>query len=406
MYYNKNAGDPTKWLYEPDRTRQAFNDKTWNNASGRLTAQVTPRNKVNVFWDEQKVCSSCENGGNYANATTSPEANGYGDLHPMRFQQATWSSPVNNKLLVEGGIGYFFSRWGGRAKEDPNTENLVRIIEQCSAGCANNGGIPGLMYRSQTTDLFSDGRNKNITTTWRASLAYVTGAQSFKFGYIGNRLGDIRSANRGANDLRYRTNNGVPNQLTMYIHDFQNDLWMRNDAFFVQEQWTIKRLTLSGALRFDHAWSWAPEQRLESRFLTTPLAFDRTPVVDSYKDITPRLSAAFDLFGNGRTALKATLGKYLESTITASNYGLGNPTSRIAQNVSRTWTDHNGNWNPDCDLLNPAHTGSAGVRRRLLRCLLERELRHHALQQHHRPGNPGGLGRAAVGLELGRVGAA
>ena len=86
---------------------------------------MTPRNKVNIFWDEQSVCASCENGGNYANATTSPEANGYGDLTPMRFQQATWNSPVNNKLLLEGGFGYFFSRWGGRAKEDPNTEDLV-----------------------------------------------------------------------------------------------------------------------------------------------------------------------------------------------------------------------------------------------------------------------------------------
>ena len=35
-------------------------------------------------------------------------------------------------------------------------QNLVRVIEQCSAGCAANGNIPGLMYRSQTTDLFSD----------------------------------------------------------------------------------------------------------------------------------------------------------------------------------------------------------------------------------------------------------
>ena len=354
MYYNRNAGDPTKWLYEADTTRQAFNDKTWHNASGRLTAQVTPRNKFNVFWDEQKVCASCENGGNYANATTSPEANGYGDLHPMRFQQATWTSPLNSRVLIEGGFGYFFSRWGGRAKEDPNTESLVRVIEQCSAGCANNGGIPGLMYRSQTTDLFSDGRNKNITTTWRASLSYVTGAHSLKFGYIGNKLGDIRSANRGANDLRYRVNNGVPNQLTMYIHEYQNDLWMRNDAFFAQEQWTLGRLTVSGALRFDHAWSWAPPQRLDSRFLRQPLVFDETPVVDSYKDITPRVAVAYDLFGTGRTAVKGTLGKYLESTITASNYGLGNPTSRIAQNVSRTWADGNGNWNPDCDLLNPA----------------------------------------------------
>jgi hypothetical protein len=353
MYYNKNAGDPNKWLYEPDLTRQAFNDKTWQNASGRITAQVTPRNKVNVFWDEQSVCASCENGGNYANATTSPEANGYGDLTPMRFQQATWTSPVNNKLLLEGGFGYFFSRWGGRAKEDPNTENLVRIIEQCAAGCAANGNIPGLMYRSQTTDLFSDGRNKNITTTWRASAAYVTGSSTLKFGYIGNQLGDIRSANRGANDLRYRVNNGVPNQLTQYVHNQQNDLWMRNDALYLQQQWTRGRLTLQGALRYDRAKSWAPEQRLETRFWANALEFDETPVVDAYNDLTPRAAVTYDLFGTGRTALKATLGKYLESTVTASNYGLGNPTSRIATNVTRTWTDRNGNWTPDCDLRNP-----------------------------------------------------
>jgi hypothetical protein len=353
MYYNKNAGDPNKWLYDPDFSRQAFNDKTWQNASLRITTQVTPRNKVNVFWDEQSVCAKCENGGNYANATTSPEANGYGDLTPMRFQQATWNSPVSNKLLLEGGFGYFFSRWGGRAKTDPNTENLVRIIEQCAAGCPANGNIPSLMYRSQTTDLFSDGRNKNITTTWRASAAYVTGGNSFRFGYIGNQLGDLRSANRGANDLRYRVNNGVANQLTQYVHDQQNDLWMRNHALYAQQQWTRGRLTLQGALRFDRASSWAPAQQLESRFWAQPLVFAETPVVDSYKDLTPRAAVTYDLFGDGKTALKGTLGKYLESTVTASNYGLGNPTSRIATNVTRTWTDRNNNWNPDCDLQNP-----------------------------------------------------
>jgi hypothetical protein len=184
-------------------------------------------------------------------------------------------------------------------------------------------------------------------------MAYVTGGNTFRVGYIGNQLGDIRSANRGANDLRYRVNNGVPNQLTQYVHDQQNDLWMRNHALYAQQQWTRGRLTLQGALRFDRASSWAPPQRLESRFWATPLVFDRTPVVDSYKDLTPRAAVTFDLFGNGKTALKATLGKYLESTVTASNYSLGNPTSRLATNVTRTWTDRNGNWNPDCDLSNP-----------------------------------------------------
>src|SRR4051812_32233361 len=243
LYFNVNEGNPNAWTYVPNKARQAFNDKTYVNGSLRLSMQLSPRNKLNLFWDEQNVCNACENGGNYANALTSPEANGYGDLHPMRAQQATYSSPLNNRILIEGGFGYFFSRWGGRAKENPNTESLIKIIEQCTAGCPVNGNIPGLTYRSQSVDLFSDGRNKNTTTTWRGSVSFVSGASSLKIGYQGSLLGDIRSANRGSNALRYRVNNGVPNQLTMFINDFQNDLWMRDDAFYAQEQWTFNKLT-------------------------------------------------------------------------------------------------------------------------------------------------------------------
>ena len=365
MYYNQNAGDPTKWLYVPDPTRQAFNDKTWQNASGRLTMQVSQRNKLNIFWDEQRVCQACENGGNYANAVTSPEANGYGDLTPMRFQEASWTNTFSNKVLIDGGFGYFFSRWGGRAKQDPNTESLVKVVEQCTGArkalndprpgpCPDNGNIPGLTYRSQTVDLFSDGRNKNITTTWRAGISFVTGSWTTKVGYYGNQLGDLRSANRGPNNLRYRVDNGIPNQLTEFINNFQNDLWMRDHALFVQEQWTLNRLTVQGALRFDHASSWAPAQQIgPERFMPNPLIFPRTPVVDSYKDFSPRMSVTYDLFGNGKTALKGSFGRYLESTITASNYSLANPTSRIVSNVSRPWTDANNNFTPDCNLLNP-----------------------------------------------------
>ena len=354
IYYNKNEGKADQWLYVPDLSRQAFNDKTWVNGSARLTAQLSPRNKLNLFWDEQKVCGSCENGGNYANALTSPEANGFGDLHPMRAQQVTYSSPVSSKVLLEGGFGYFFSRWGGRAKENPNTEALVKMVEQCTAGCAANGGIPNLTYRSQTVDLFSDGRNKNVTTTWRASASFVSGSKSIKVGYQGSQLGDLRSANRGSNALRYRVNNGVPNQLTMFINQYQQDLWMRDDALYAQGQWTMSRLTLQGGLRYDRAWSWSPEQQEgPTRFLPVALVFPETPGVDSYKDLTPRMAATYDVFGNGKTALKGNIGKYLEATITASNYGIANPTSRIVSNVSRTWTDADRDFTPDCDLLNP-----------------------------------------------------
>ncbi|MEO8257755.1 MAG: carboxypeptidase-like regulatory domain-containing protein [Acidobacteriota bacterium] len=355
MYHNKNAGDPTAWTYVPDLNRQAFQDRTNHNFNLRLTSQLTPRNKLNFFWDEQYACKSCVNGGQ--GALNSPEAGSRGDQWPIQVRQLTWSSPITNRLLIEVGAGQYRADWGGRQKTDPYTGNLIRMTEQCTAGCPDNGNIPGLIYRSQSADLFLSGRNGNRTYMWRAILSHVTGSRTFKAGYTANLLGDLRSANRAPNALLYRVNNGVPNQFTMYINDFQNDLWMRNDGFFVQEGWTTSRLTVQGALRFDHAWTWAPpQQEGPATYLPQALVYPRTPVVDSFWDIDPRASAVYDLFGNGKTAIKATFGRYLEATVTGTSsvYALGNPTSRIAQNVSRAWTDANRNFGIDCDILNPA----------------------------------------------------
>ena len=354
MYHNKNAGDPNAWTYVPDLSRQAFQDRTNHNFNLRLTSQLTPRNKLNFFWDEQYACKSCENGGQ--GALNSPEAGSRGDQWPIQVRQLTWTSPVTNQLLIEVGAGQYRADWGGRQKTDPYTGHLVRMQEQCTAGCPDNGNVPGLLYRSQSADLFLSGRNGNRTYMWRAVVSHVTGSRTFKAGYTANLLGDLRSANRAPNALLYRVNNGVPNQFTMYINNFQNDLWMRGDGFFVQEGWTTSRLTLQGALRLDHAWTWAPpQQEGPATFLPEPLIYPRTPVVDSFWDISPRASAVYDLFGDGKTAIKATVGRYLEATVTGTSsvYALGNPTSRIAQNVSRSWTDANRNYAIDCDVLTP-----------------------------------------------------
>jgi len=52
IYYNLNAGDPTKWLYAPDLSRSVANKQTGSiNPTLRITAQLTPRNKLNLYWD-------------------------------------------------------------------------------------------------------------------------------------------------------------------------------------------------------------------------------------------------------------------------------------------------------------------------------------------------------------------
>jgi hypothetical protein len=60
MFANANTGNPSSWSYSPDTTLQARND-TATLANGlRLTWQVSQRNKINLFWDEQHGCSGAQ----------------------------------------------------------------------------------------------------------------------------------------------------------------------------------------------------------------------------------------------------------------------------------------------------------------------------------------------------------
>lgn len=364
QFYNTNAGDPTKWLYAPDLSKPGFSDRTWENISGRLTWQVTPRNKIGGYWDEQWVCRKCE--GNTIGITTpavvSPEANGPNQTLPLRVPQVTWSSPVTNRLLLDAGFGGTYYGWGNFERDPNPTHDLIKVTEQCASGCANNGNRPGIVYRSQDW-----GDNRTGSYTWRGSVAYVTGRHSFKVGYQGTLMTDDRTWNTNSTDLWYRFNNGIPNQLTQTISPWINNARAGWNALFAQEQFNMGRLTLQGALRFDVAKSWFPAQNIgPDRFLAVAYSFPETKGVNSYKDITPRFGAAYDVFGNGKTALKANFGRYLEGVGVQLTYANSNPTLRIPTStgpfgvpgVTRTWIDANANLVPDCDLSNPQANGN------------------------------------------------
>jgi hypothetical protein len=286
-------------------------------------------------------------------ARVSPEAIGNGS-GTFRVPQATWSSPVTNRFLLDAGFGGNYNGYGHRERKGNTTRPLIRVSEQCAAGCPANGDIPGLVYRSQDwLDAWQGSWN------WRASASFVTGAHSLKLGYQGNYLTDDQVWYTNDEQLAYRLNNGIPNQLTQYIAPYQRDSRAAFYGIYAQEQWTLGKLTLQGALRFDHARSWFPEQQEgPSRFLPEAIKFPSTPGVDSYNDLSPRVGAAYDLFGNGKTALKANIGKYLEGAGIQLNFANPNPTFRLPgtglpRTATRTWIDANSNFQPDCDLLNP-----------------------------------------------------
>ena len=74
----------------------------------------------------------------------------------------------------------------------------------------------------------------------------------------------------------------------------------------------------------------------------------------SWDDVTPRMGVAYDLFGNGKTAVKVNIGKYMEA-FTATNSDLDlNPLIRTDRSARRgRGPTRNKDFVPNCDLRNP-----------------------------------------------------
>jgi len=323
VYYNRNAGDSGAWRYVPDTTRLSYSDRTFERGAGRLTWQITPRNKISGFWDAQTICRTCTGAtpGQAEPQQISPEAVGVLGRR-LDVTQASWSSPFSNRLLFEAGYGGTFFGVGTFEREPNPTRDLVRVVEQCASGCATNGNIPGLTYRSQDFSVAHTG-----SYLWKGSVAFVSGMQTLKAGYQQTLMTDDRTWMTNDQSLTYGVDNGRPTQLTQSISPWVNNARVAWNAVFLQDEWTHRRLTLQAAVRFDRAWSWFPVQQLgPSRFLPTPIVVPETRGVNSYKDITPRFGAAYDLVGNGRTAVKLSIGKFLEGAGASGNYATANPT--------------------------------------------------------------------------------
>jgi hypothetical protein len=137
-------------------------------------------------------------------------------------------------------------------------------------------------------------------------------------------------------------------------------------SVFMQDQWTRSRMTLQGALRYDYVYSWAPAEHngtdQTTRFNPNPVRFAKTDSVTGYHDLSPRFGVAYDLFGNGKTALKASAGRYLSAATADGIYSSQSPGGNFVRTVNnRSWTDSNANFLVDCDLLSTAAQNNAAT---------------------------------------------
>src|SRR6187401_2879967 len=309
LYYNKNEGDPTKWTYEADPSRRGFFSIEQNGINLRLTSQIAQKHKVSFYYDNQT------RDWHDTRAGVSPESAVYYPFPVLSLAQAAWTAPLTNKLLFEARYALRGEAFGNQLPGEGDIyRDMIPVLEQSNnffyRGKGGDGGVSGLFgYSSQ-----------NINNAV-VSMSYVTGAHSMKVGFSDTWANTVSTSDSNSHYMMFRFNNGIPNLVTLYGVPTRGESLVKGElGLYAQDRWTIDRWTLNAGVRFDGFRGGYPDQ-VRGPAPLQPTRDFTFPAVTSQdmKDITPRLGASYDLFGNGKTAVKASLGKYMLTLFTVGN---------------------------------------------------------------------------------------
>jgi hypothetical protein len=346
FYWNKTPGSPT---YTPDLSRPATRYQWFESHAARVTWQATEANKFNFFGDLQDACI-CRTGTTVVGSGVglAPEGTLAFHFRPTGFFQGSWTAPVTNKLLFDAAYSATINRWP-QFRSPGVLPDHISIIEQST----------GVRYNARET---YDDPNVQDRFGQRFSVSYVTGTHALKFGVQDEQgvLKAFRSASTA--NVSYTFNNGLPVSLTQYATPYELQNRFKHDlGIYAQDQWAIRRLTLNLGLRFDYFNGYVPAQQVPA----TPNGwlpernFAQVDDVPSWTDLSPRMGAAYDLTGDGKTALKVSIGRYVGKTV-VEIANASNPIVASVNQVNRAWTDANGNFAPDCNLANRLANGECG----------------------------------------------
>ncbi len=362
-YYNKlntPVGTDPNWrvlLYEPDLSRPAYTDDYYRDYSLRLTWQAAAKHKIVGSYETQPNCSCFwpllepqSNGGILA----APEAVARHNYLLNYLPLVTWTYVATSRLLIEGGASANMFNNSTRREEGVGT-NTIQITDLAT----------NFRYGSRALALTHAGGYRvqhNRQYHQRFAVSYITGSHLFKTGLDLNEYGegvpdqaDDPNQINGARSYTFRGT--VPQSVTIWAVPFEALSRATDVGFYVQDQWTIRKLTLNLGVRYNKFNGFIPEQHMPAGPFVPARDF---PVVENspnFNNLNPRLGAAYDVFGTGRTAIKASLGRFTPYLTAVTN----NPALNQPASTTRTWTDANGNYIPDCDLTNAAVNGECGA---------------------------------------------
>jgi hypothetical protein len=357
-YYdvNVNFGGPIKrdkiWFHTS--WRKQFNSvdqpqfnfdsdfDTWNtNPSIKTTYQINQSHKLIGYYQwNMKIQPNRLPLGTYtydsADSTVRQES-------PSWVWKGEWNGTLSDKLFVEaryGDFGYYDVR-------------LANTDEQYFWRDTSQLVLLGGHAQSQ-----NDRDRKQLTGAATYFIDTGRGTHTIKFGgelYLESQWGG-RQQNVGGNIEHIYTNNvasqvvfGIPTALSVSGLDASDngDLLVINkldqqDAF-INDTWTMGRLTLNLGARWDRYRGWMPEQR-QLAFSNGPVSVPEQVFQErsffTWNSFGPRVGVIYDLAGDGKTVVKASYGLFWHNPGPAISAD-ANP-NQNNKSVTYNWADSNG----------------------------------------------------------------
>ena len=170
-------------------------------------------------------------------------------------------------------------------------------------------------------------------------MSYVTGTHSVKTG-VQWGFGPYTTRGDLNGDLIQLYRNGRADSVRVYNTPREAKEYLNADlGIFAQDSWRIERLTINYGVRLEYFNGEITDQAAPAGRFIGARSFEPISCMPCWTDWTPRFGVAYDLFGNARTALKASVNKYMAGQTLgfAQRY---NPFS--TQSDVRSWADLNG----------------------------------------------------------------
>jgi hypothetical protein len=289
----------------------------------RLTTQVTPRNKVSAYLDRIFKFKGREFVFGVEPLKASRHRDpGHGNYHTF---QAKWTSTISTRALLEVGYSQVYERlllgYQPGVKESQPSDLRICEFTPCYHPLSYDQTRPWFakttsidFITNQTTEAASFGEI-NLAPTDRfypnAAFSYVTGSHNFKVGMQWS-FGPDNLGYDGNGHLHRRYRNGVPEQVVALNMPVQSVGYVTADrGIYAQDSWTIDRFTVNAGVRFDQFRHRNNETRLPAGRFVRARNIPEEQIRPSFNDISPRVSLAYDLFGDARTALKFSVNKFV-----------------------------------------------------------------------------------------------